>query len=160
MSFSLSDEGTARLDRLLSRYPERAAAVLPILHLVQSEHGCVPDEAIAYVAERVGLSPAHVEGVATFYTMFERRPGGRHHLRICRNLPCSLMGAETLVAHVSGKLGIRPGETTPDGMFALSVAECLGSCGTAPVMMVGDEYHENLTVEAVDALIDRLRSEG
>jgi NADH-quinone oxidoreductase subunit E len=160
MSFSLSDEGKARLEDLLSLYPDRRAAVLPILHLVQSEHGYVPDEAIPYVAERVGLSPAHVEGVATFYTMFERRPRGKHHLQICRNLSCSLMGAETLVAHVSAKLGILPGETTPDGMFTLSVVECLGSCGTAPVMQVGDEYHENLTVEAVDALIDRLRAEG
>lgn len=159
MSFSLSEKGRAELDRLLSRYPDRAAAILPALHLVQGEVGYVPDEAIRYVAERVGTSPADVEGVATFYTMFERRPKGKHHLQICRNLSCSLMGAEALVDHVSARLGIRPGETTPDGKFTLSVVECLGSCGTAPVMMVGDEYHENLTVESVDALLVRLRSE-
>ena len=159
MSFSLSEEGRAELDRLLSRYPDRAAAILPALHLVQGEVGYVTDEAIRYVAERVGTSPADVEGVATFYTMFERRPMGKHHLQICRNLSCSLMGAEALIDHVSARLGIRPGETTPDGKFTLSVVECLGSCGTAPVMQVGDEYHENLTVEAVDALLLRLRSE-
>jgi len=159
MSFSLSEEGRAELDRLLSRYPDRAAAILPALHLVQGEVGYVPDEAIPYVAELVGTSPADVEGVATFYTMFERRPMGKHHLQICRNLSCSLMGAEALIDHVSARLGIRPGETTPDGKFTLSVVECLGSCGTAPVMQVGDEYHENLTVESVDALLLRLRSE-
>jgi NADH-quinone oxidoreductase subunit E len=160
MSFSLSEEGRAELDRLLSRYPDRAAAILPALHLVQGEFGYVPDEAIQYVAELVGASPADVEGVATFYTMFERRPMGKHHLQICRNLSCSLMGAERLIDHVSERLGIRPGQTTPDGKFTLSVVECLGSCGTAPVMQVGDEYHENLTVEAIDSLLDRLRSEG
>ncbi len=159
MSFSLSEEGRAELDRLLSRYPDRAAAVLPALHLVQREAGYVPDGAIPYVAELLGMSPADVEGVATFYSMYERRPTGKHHLKVCRNLSCSLMGAERLIEHVSARLGIRPGETTPDGKFTLSVVECLGSCGTAPVMQVGDEYHENLTVDAVDALLARLRSE-
>ena len=159
MSFSLSEGGRTELDRLLSRYPDKAAAILPALHLVQGEFGYVPDEAIPYIAGLVGRSPADVEGVATFYTMFERRPMGKHHLQICRNLSCSLMGAEALIDHVSARLGIRPGETTPDGKFTLSVVECLGSCGTAPVMQVGDEYHENLTVEAVDALLLRLRSE-
>ena len=90
------------------------------------------------MAEKVGTSPADIEGVATFYSMFDRRPLGRHHLQICRNLSCSLMGAEALAEHVSAKLGIRPGETTPDGMFTLSLVECLGSCGTAPVMQVDD----------------------
>jgi NADH-quinone oxidoreductase subunit E len=159
VSFSLSEEGRAELDRLLSRYPDRAAAVLPALHLVQREAGYVPDGAIPYVAELLGMSPADVEGVATFYSMYERRPTGKHHLKVCRNLSCSLMGAERLIEHVSARLGIRPGETTPDGKFTLSVVECLGSCGTAPVMQVGDEYHENLTVDAVDALLARLRSE-
>lgn len=160
MSFSLSERGRAEADRLLSLYPDKAAAILPILHLVQREAGCVPDDAIPCVAELAGTSPADVEGVATFYTLFRRRPPGKHHLQVCRNLSCSLMGAEALVEHLSERLGIRPGETTPDGMFTLSVVECLGSCGTAPVMQVDDEYHENLTVESVDALLGRLRSEG
>ena len=159
MSVSLSAERRKELDRLLSLYPDRAAATLPILRLVQAEFGHVPDEAILWVAEAVGSSPAHVEGVATFYSMFERRPLGKHHLQLCRNLSCSLMGAERLIDHLSARLGIRPGETTPDGMFTLSTVECLGSCGTAPVMQVDDEYHENMTAEAIDALIARLRSE-
>lgn len=146
------------MERLFASYPNRAAAILPALHLVQREKGHVPDEAIPFIAELAGTSPADVEGVATFYTMYNREPVGRYHLQLCRNLSCSLMGAEHLIAHVSEKLGIRPGETTPDGRFTLSLAECLGSCGTAPVMLVNDDYHENLTPESIDALIDRLRS--
>jgi NADH-quinone oxidoreductase E subunit len=156
----MSAAGRAELERLLSRYPNRTAAILPALHLVQKEYGHIPDEAIPYVAEAVGSSPADVEGVATFYTMYNRAPVGKYHLQICRNLSCSLMGAERLIGHVAGKLGIRPGETTPDGKFTLSLVECLGSCGTAPAMQVNDDYHENLTEASIDALIDRLRSEG
>ncbi|MEW6720708.1 MAG: NADH-quinone oxidoreductase subunit NuoE [Thermodesulfobacteriota bacterium] len=158
MSFSLTEAARAELDRLFAGYPNRAAAILPALHVVQREKGYVPDEAIPFLAELAGTSPADVEGIATFYTMYNRGPVGRYHLQVCRNLSCSLMGAEHIIAHVSGKLGIRPGETTPDGMFTLSMAECLGSCGTAPVMMVNDEYHENLTPESIDALIERLRA--
>jgi NADH-quinone oxidoreductase subunit E len=160
VSFSISDETRLELVRLLSSYPDKKGAILPLLHLVQREFGYLPDEAIPYIAEKVGTSAADIEGVATFYTMFDRRPVGKHHLRICRNLSCSLMGAERLVEHVSARLGIRPGETTPDRAFTFSVVECLGSCGTAPVMQVDDEYHENMTVESVDALLERLRSEG
>jgi len=158
VSFSLPAAVLAELERILPRYPNRAAAILPALHLVQKEFGHIPDEAIPCVAAAVGTSPADVEGVATFYTMYNRRPVGKHHLQICRNLSCSLMGAEHLLAHLSGKLGIRPGETTPDGMFTLSVVECLGSCGTAPVMQVNDDYHENLTVDSIDALLETLRA--
>jgi NADH:ubiquinone oxidoreductase subunit E len=88
--------------------------------------------------------------------MFNRRPVGKYHVQICRNISCSLLGAEHLIEHVSRKLGVRPGETTPDGKFTLSTAECLGSCGTAPVMQVNDEYHENLTVESIDRILDQL----
>ncbi len=160
MSFSLTEAARAELERLFSSYPSRAAAILPALHRVQKEFGHIPDEAIPYVAELAGTSPADVEGVATFYSMYNRRPVGKYHLQICRNLSCSLMGAEQLIGHVAEKLGIRPGETTPDGKFTLSVVECLGSCGTAPVMQVNDDYHENLDRDAIDALLDKLRSEG
>jgi NADH-quinone oxidoreductase E subunit len=104
----------------------------------------------------VGTSPAEIEGVATFYTMYNRVPVGKYHVQICRNISCSLLGAEHLIEHVSKKLGVRPGETTPDGKFTLAKVECLGSCGTAPVMQVNDEYHENLTVESIDRILDQL----
>jgi NADH-quinone oxidoreductase subunit E len=159
VSLAFSEAGRAEFGRLLSRYPDRRAVILPALHLAQREFGFISDEAILYIAELVGASPAEIEGVATFYTMYNRRPVGKYHLQICRNLSCSLLGAEHLIGHVSEKLGIRPGETTPDGKFTLSVVECLGSCGTAPVMQVNDDYHENLTVGSIDAVLEKLRSE-
>ncbi len=157
MSVAFTGEARREFERILARYPERQAAILPTLHLAQREFGYVSDDAVRYVAELLGLSPAGVEGVATFYTMCRRKPVGRYHLQICRNLSCSLMGAEALIEHVSKRLGVKPGETTPDGRFTLSTVECLGSCGSAPVMQVNGDYYENLTEESVDALLDGLR---
>ena len=156
MSVVFSEAGRAEFGRLLTRYPDRKAVILPALYLAQKEFGYVSDEAIVYIAGLVDTSPAEVEGVATFYTMFNRKPVGKYHVQICRNISCSLLGAEHLIEHVSKKLGVRPGETTPDGKFTLTKAECLGSCGTAPVMQVNDEYHENLTVESIDRILDQL----
>ncbi len=156
MSVAFSETGRAEFERLLTRYPDRKAAILPALHLAQKEFGYVSDEAIVYLAGLVGASPAEIEGVASFYTMYDRKPVGKYHVQICRNISCSLLGAEHLIEHVSAKLGVRPGETTPDGKFTLEKVECLGSCGTAPVMQVNDEYHENLTVESIDRILDKL----
>ncbi len=156
MSVAFSETGRAEFERLLTRYPDRKAVILPALHLAQKEFGYVSDEAIVYIAGLVGASPAEIEGVATFYTMYNRKPVGKYHVQICRNISCSLLGAEHLIEHVSRKLGVRPGETTPDGKFTLAKVECLGSCGTAPVMQVNDEYHENLTVESIDRILDQL----
>jgi len=156
VSAAFSDTARRELEAILSRYPDKEAAILPALHLAQREFGYVSDEAIVYVAGLLGFTPARIEGVATFYTMYNRKPVGKYHLQICRNISCSLMGAEHLIEHVSKKLGIRPGKTTPDGKFTLSEVECLGSCGTAPVLQLNDDYHENLTEEKIDALLDRL----
>ncbi|MHB8832253.1 MAG: NADH-quinone oxidoreductase subunit NuoE [Desulfobacteria bacterium] len=156
MSVAFSEIGRAEFERLLTRYPDRKAAILPALHLAQKEFGYISDEAIVYLAGLVGASPAEIEGVASFYTMYNRKPVGKYHVQICRNISCSLLGAEHLIEHVSRKLGVRPGETTPDGKFTLEKVECLGSCGTAPVMQVNDEYHENLTVESIDRILDKL----
>ena len=156
MSIVFSETGCAEFERLLTRYPDRKAVILPALHLAQKEFGYVSDEAIVYIAGLVGTSSSEIEGVATFYTMYNRKPVGKYHVQICRNISCSLLGAEHLIEHVSKKLGVRPGETTPDGKFTLTKVECLGSCGTAPVMQVNDEYHENLTVESIDRILDNL----
>ena len=156
MSVAFSEAGRAEFERLLTRYPDRKAVILPVLHLAQKEFGYISDEAIVYIAGLVATSPAEIEGVATFYTMYNRKPVGKYHVQICRNISCSLLGAEHLIEHVSKKLGIRPGETTLDGKFTLAKVECLGSCGTAPVMQVNDEYHENLTVESIDRILDQL----
>ncbi|GAB4227634.1 MAG: NADH-quinone oxidoreductase subunit NuoE [Deltaproteobacteria bacterium] len=156
MSVSFSESARAEFERLLTRYPDKEAVILPALHLAQREFGHVSDEAIIYVAGLLGVSPARIEGVATFYTMYHRKPVGKYHVQICRNIACSLLGAEHLIEHVSMKLGVKPGETTPDGKFTLSLVECLGSCGTAPVMQVNDDYHENLTESSIDAILDGL----
>jgi NADH-quinone oxidoreductase E subunit len=153
VSVAFSDTARRELEAILARYPDKEAAILPALHLAQREFGYVSDEAIVYVADLLGFTPARIEGVATFYTMYNRKPVGRYHVQICRNISCSLMGAEHLIDHVSKKLGIKPGETTPDGKFTLSKAECLGSCGTAPVLQLNDDYHEDLTEEKIDALL-------
>jgi len=156
VSFVFSDAGKREFERLLSRYPDKDAVILPALHLAQKEQGYVSDGAIIHIAELLGTSPARIEGVATFYTMYNRKPVGKYHVQICRNISCSLLGAEHLIGHVSKKLGVQPGETTPDGKFTLTKVECLGSCGTAPVMQVNDDYHENLNEERIDAILDNL----
>lgn len=156
MSVAFSENGRTEFERLLTRYPDKEAVILPTLYLAQREFGHVSDEAIVYVAELLGVSPAQIEGVATFYTMYNRKPVGKYHVQICRNISCSLLGAEHLIEHVAGKLGVKPGGTTPDGKFTLSLAECLGSCGTAPVMQVNDDYYENLTEASIDAILDKL----
>ena len=156
MSVAFSEGARAEFERLLTRYPDRKAVILPALHLAQKEFGFVSDDAIVYIAGLVGTSPAEIEGVATFYTMFNRKPVGKYHVQICRNISCSLLGAEHLIEHISEKLRVRPGETTPDGKFTVTKVECLGSCGTAPVMQVNDEYHEHLTVESIDRILDQL----
>ena len=154
---AFSEETRAAFERMLIRYPTREAAILPTLHLAQREFGFLSAEAISYVAALLGFAPAQIEGVATFYTMYNRKPVGKYHLQICRNLSCSLMGAEHLIERVSKKIGVKPGQTTADGRFTLSTVECLGSCGTAPVMQVNDDYHEDLTEESIDAILDGLR---
>jgi NADH-quinone oxidoreductase subunit E len=156
VSFAFSEAGKKEFGRLLTRYPDKEAVILPALHLAQREQGYVSDDAVVHIAELLGTSPARIEGVATFYTMYNRKPVGKYHVQICRNISCSLLGAEHLIAHVSRKLGVAPGETTPDGRFTLAKVECLGSCGTAPVMQVNDDYHENLTAERIDAILDGL----
>jgi len=157
VSLAFSKETRAKHERLLPRYPNREAAILPTLYLAQREFGHLSDEAILYVADLLGFTPARIYGVATFYTMYNKKPVGKYHLQVCRNLSCSLMGAEHLIDRVSEKLGVKPGETTADGRFSLSTVECLGSCGTAPVMQVNDDYYENLSEETIDAILDRLR---
>jgi NADH-quinone oxidoreductase subunit E len=160
MSIELSEERRRRLEALLGRYPAKAAACLPVLHLVQEERGAVDEEAVRFTAELCEVPVGRVEEVATFYAMYRRRPAGRHHLEICTNLSCSLMGAEHLREALVRELGIQPGQTTKDGLFTLSEVECLASCGTAPVMQVDGEFHERLTPESLRSLIGALRAKA
>ena len=153
----LSAEVKRRIEHLKSRYPQAKSALLPALHLVQREHdGWLSDEAMAEVAEVMDLPPAEVRSVVSFYTMFNRQPVGKHLVQVCTNLSCSLLGAEHIVEHLRRALGIEVGETTADGLFTLLEVECLGSCGTAPMMQIDDTYYENLTIERVDEILSQL----
>jgi NADH-quinone oxidoreductase subunit E len=156
MPFALSPERERKLTEILKRYPTAMAATLPLLHLCQEQAGFVGPEVIDFVSKRLDLSPAHVEGVVTFYTLYNQHPVGKHQVWICRTLPCALRGAYDVIAHCEKRLGIRCGETTPDGKVTLRTAECLASCGTAPMMQVDREYHENLTRNRVDEILTRL----
>jgi NADH-quinone oxidoreductase subunit E len=160
MAFELSDERKRRLEALRSRYPNPRAACLQVLHLAQEEHGQVDDEVVRFVSEALGMQVGAVEAVASFYTMYNRRPIGRYHLQICTNLSCSLMGAEHLRELLERELGVRAGQTTADGMFTWTEVECLASCGTAPVMQVNDDLHENLEPGKVKALLADLRAKA
>lgn len=155
---SLQAATTAAIDEIVTRYPVKEAALLPVLHRVQDDLGWLPLAAMDWVAERLELPKVRVYGVTSFYTMFRRRQLGRHRLEICTNVSCSLMGAEHLRDYLSSKLGIKPGQTTADGRISLIEVECLGSCGTAPVMLVDDEYHENLDPEKIDKILADLEA--
>lgn len=157
MPFNLSPEREKKLHELLGRYPTARSATLPALWLVQEECGYISDEAIEYVARMLDIAPADVYGVATFYTMFNRRKLGRHHIQICTNICCWLRGSEQILEYVKARLGIGVGETTKDNLFTLGTVECLGACGDAPMMMVDAEYYENLTPQRIDEILERLK---
>jgi NADH-quinone oxidoreductase subunit E len=146
----------AEFDAMRARYPKDFASslVLPCLRRIQEIRGHVADSDIAALVDYLGVPRIQVEEVLSYYTQFRREAAGRCHLMVCRNVSCSMRGAERLLAHLAQRLGIGEGETTADGRFALSTVECLGSCGTAPVVMVNEAYHENASVESLDALIE------
>ena len=153
----ISAQTRQRFDELVTRYPEKRSALIPILHEVQAEVGYLSPEAVEWVAGYLGLSPADVMSVASFYDMLSLEPVGRHLIYVCQNLTCTLLGAEKLIRRLESKLGVRMGETTPDGKITLKRMECLASCGTAPSIQVDGVYHHQVTPEKLDALLDELR---
>ena len=154
-----SEAALARVKELISHYPEgrQKSALLPVLHLAQEEFSWLSVPVMDYVASLLSIRPIEVYEVASFYSMYNLKPVGRYKLEICRTGPCCLRGAEDLMGHLEAKLGIKMGETTPDGLFTLVGVECLGSCGTAPMLQLGEQFHENLTLEKADALLEELR---
>ncbi|HKA25101.1 MAG TPA: NADH-quinone oxidoreductase subunit NuoE [Candidatus Eisenbacteria bacterium] len=143
--------------QMAARYPDRSSAVMPALWLAQKRFGFLSKEAVAAVAEALQIPEPEVAGVATFYSMYNLAPTGRHILQVCMTLSCSLLGADALLAHMSKKLGIEPGETTPDGKFTLRKVECLASCGTGPCLQVNEQvFQELLDPASVDKLIESL----
>ncbi len=160
--FHFSEAALAECRALIARYPadKSKSALIPILHIAQSENeGWLSVNAMDAVAQVLGLQHIEVYEVASFYSMFNLRPVGKHVLDVCRTTPCMLRGSDDLIAHIEKRLGIHPGKTTRDGLFTLKTVECLGSCGTAPMLQCGAKFHEHLTAEKVDALIEQLRNE-
>lgn len=153
----LSDATLKKIDEVIARYPVKKSALLPALWLAQQEQGFCSLEAQEQIAGKIGVSPAYVAGVVSFYTMYHTKPVGRHVIDVCTTVSCWLRNADGLVKHLEEKLGIEVGQTTPDGRFTLRTVECLGSCGTAPMCQIGDDYHENLTFEAIDGILGNLK---
>ena len=162
-ALKFSDEAMQAVQDILGHYPEdkRKSAVIPVLHIAQAEFGgWLSPEAMDYVASVLKILPIEVFEVASFYSMFNLHPVGKVVIDVCQTSSCWLMGAEDVVKYIEKKLGIKVGETTRDGMFTLKTVECLGSCGTAPMMQCGASFHENLTYEKVDRILDQYKSEG
>jgi len=157
MALEFSPESLKRFEEIVGRYPRKEAALIPILSMAQKEFGYLSLEAMEYVARIMGLPPARVYSVTSFYTMLNMKPVGKYHVQICRTLPCALMGAERMTACLKEKLRIQLGETTPDGHFTLTEVECLASCGTAPMMQINEDYYESLTEEKLDDILEGLK---
>jgi NADH-quinone oxidoreductase subunit E len=156
-----SDTTLSLVNKIIKRYPEgkQKSALLPVLHLAQAEFdGWLSPEVMDYVAGLLSIKPIEVYEVATFYSMYNLRPVGKCLIEVCQTGPCWLRGSDDIIAHLESKLNIKVGETTADGMFTLKTVECLGSCGTAPMLQCGAQYHENLTTEKIDKLIEELKT--
>jgi NADH-quinone oxidoreductase E subunit len=154
-----SEEGKRRYQTIVSHYPEKRSALLPVLTLAQHEFGWISQEVAEFIGRLMGYPPADVMAVATFYTMLHKKPAGKYHIDICKNVSCWLMGVYPCVDEIKRQLGVERGEVTPDGKFSWNLTECLGSCGTAPAMQVGDRYYESLTPARVREIIDELRND-
>ncbi|HAV23258.1 MAG: NADH-quinone oxidoreductase subunit E [Ignavibacteria bacterium GWA2_55_11] len=154
--FILNDNNLRRVEELKKRYPAVQALTLPVLWMVQEQEGYISQDAMKYVAELLHMPYGHVLGVVTFYTMFHSVPTGRYHIEVCTNVSCMLKGSDRILEHLEHRLGIGCGQTTPDKKFTVTETECMGACGFAPMFAIGEEYHENLTPEKVDRILEGL----
>ena len=157
MSFAFTPERQERFQALLARYPDKRSVTLPALHLAQDQEGYLSGETIVALARLLSIVPADLMDTISFYTMFHTKPKGKYLLQVCQTLSCSLAGADQLVDHLNEKYEIKAGETTTDGRFTLVKVECLGSCGTAPVLQINDDYYERLSLPKVDRILGKLR---
>jgi NADH-quinone oxidoreductase subunit E len=161
-AFRYTPENQAKFDENVARYPEdqRKSAILFALYLAQQQQGYLTGAAMRHVAEQIRCTPADVEDVVSYYTMFYTKPVGKYVLNVCRTLSCALLGAERVTEEITATLGIKPGETDPTGTFTLMEVECLGACDRAPVVMVNDDWHERLSPEQVESFIQAIRARG
>lgn len=155
--FKFDKKRDAEFERLVKRYPTRESMILPALWLTQEQEGWVSQEAIAYIADRIGTFAAKVYEAATFYTMYNLHPMGKYHITVCRTLSCWLRGKQEIVDYLRDEVGVTPGKITEDGKFSLEEVECLGHCGTAPVVQINGEFHENMDVEQLKSLLATMK---
>ena len=163
INIKFSDQKLKEVEQIIQRYPEgkQKSAVIPVLHLAQEEFGgWLSAETMDYVASVLNLQPIEVYEVATFYSMYNLKPVGRYLFEVCQTGPCMLNGSDNIIKYIFEKLGIKPGETTSDGMFTLKTVECLGACGYAPMMQLGKNFREHLTKEKIDSIIEECRSKA
>ena len=155
-----SEEELKKVDEIKSHYPTNLSAVMGVLHIYQDKYGHISDEGISYVAKLLEVPEENVLGVVTFYEMYHQHQTGKYKLQVCTNVSCMLRGSDMVLKTIRDKIGIGIGEMTDDGLFSVHEAECLGSCGTAPMMSVNKDYHENLTPEKINELIDTLKAKA
>ncbi len=153
----LSEENQKKVEELRKRYPTSQALILPVLWIVQEQEGYISEDSMKHVASLLNVPFVQILGVVSFYSMLQKKRTGKNHIEVCTNVSCMLRGSEKILQHIEKRLGIKAGETSPDQKWTLSEAECMGSCGNAPMLVIGDEYYENLTIEKVDELIDKLK---
>ena len=159
MAVEFSKSSLGEYERIIAKYPVKRAAIMPVLWLAQREFGHLSPQVQQYVSDLMGFPLAWVSGLASFYTMYYKKPVGRHHLQVCTNVSCMLRGSDEIVRAIENRLGITLGQTTSDGKFTLDEVECLASCGTAPMMQVNDDYLENLSPESTLEILERLARE-
>ena len=152
----LSEANLDKVEELRKRYPTSQALLLPVLWMIQEQEGYISEESMKYAGTLLNISYSHILGVVTFYTMLKKKAVGKHHIEVCTNVSCMLRGSGKILEHIEKRLGITVGEISQDKKWTLSETECMGSCGTAPMLAIGDEYYENLTVEKIDKLLDSL----
>ena len=156
----LKDKYGKEIDEILSRYPVKRSALIPLLYVAQRDQGYVSEAVMQEIARLLGLTPPQVYETVTFYTMFNLKPVGKFHIQVCKSLMCALVGSDTMIGWIKAKLGIAPGESTTDGLFTLSAVECLAACGTGPMMQINEDYYEQVTEDKLDRILADLRTTG
>jgi NADH-quinone oxidoreductase E subunit len=160
MEFNFTEENLGKIENLLKKYPTKRAAVMPVLYLAQEQNGWISQEVMVAVAKILDLTTEDVLGVVTFYTMYHQKPVGKYHLQVCTNVSCMLRGAQDIYDHVKAKLTIDKGGVTADKMFSLEEVECMGSCGTAPMIAINEDYFENLDKQKLDQILESLKNKN
>jgi NADH-quinone oxidoreductase subunit E len=160
MANQLSKEAKKNIADLLNNFPDKQAALMNAMRVIEKEFGYIDEEGVSLLSAEMKIAPAHIWGMLTFYTHFNRREHGKYRIMVCCTLMCALRGAFNILEHLKTRLGIGVGEVTEDGLFSIEKVECLASCGTAPVIQINEDYYENLTPEKLDAILDQLKNKG